>query len=133
RNGRPPLPLDAPETPPGLARHERRAGVRLQRPRARRQDRSLHDPRVPLRRARPCPPGDVGGHPRARQHVDPRRGAGAGAREEVSVPDGVGLTLGGFVRDIAARWGPRPALVFEGRSWTYSELESEVRRVARAL
>jgi fatty-acyl-CoA synthase len=51
----------------------------------------------------------------------------------VSVPEGIGLTFGGFVRDIAARHGQRPALVFEGRMWTYSELEADVARCAKAL
>ena len=45
RDGRPPLPLGPPETPPGLPRHQRRAGDRLQRPRPRGRDR----PRVWVR------------------------------------------------------------------------------------
>jgi fatty-acyl-CoA synthase len=52
---------------------------------------------------------------------------------EVDVPAGVTLTFAGFVRDIAARHGSRPALAFEGGSWTFDELEAEVRRVAKAL
>jgi fatty-acyl-CoA synthase len=55
------------------------------------------------------------------------------AHARVSVPEGIGLTFGGFVRDVAERFGPRPALIFEGRTWTYAELEADVRECARAL
>jgi acyl-CoA synthetase (AMP-forming)/AMP-acid ligase II len=51
----------------------------------------------------------------------------------VVVPDDVGLTLGGFVGDIGSRHGAREALVFEGRRWTYAELEAEIRRCAKGL
>ena len=43
------------------------------------------------------------------------------------------LTFGHFLRDIAGRYAEREALVFEGRRISYRELESETRRVARAL
>ena len=52
---------------------------------------------------------------------------------DVDVPDGVGLTFGGFVRDVAAIYGDRQALAFEDTAWTFTELEQEVRRVAKAL
>src|SRR5215831_12370740 len=55
------------------------------------------------------------------------------AHARVSVPEGIGLTFGDFVRDVAERFGPRPALVFEGRTWTYSELEAEIRECSKAL
>jgi len=42
-------------------------------------------------------------------------------------------TLGGVLDEAAARWGEREALVFEGRRWTYAELNAETDRVARAL
>ena len=37
------------------------------------------------------------------------------------------LTLGRFLADVAAEHGERPALCFEGRTWSYRELEREVR------
>jgi acyl-CoA synthetase (AMP-forming)/AMP-acid ligase II len=43
------------------------------------------------------------------------------------------LTFGHFLRDVAARHGPRTAVVFEGRHTTYAELEAGARRLARAL
>jgi len=52
---------------------------------------------------------------------------------EVDVPAGIALTFGGFVADIARMHSDRPALAFEGTTWTFAELEAEVRRVARAL
>jgi acyl-CoA synthetase (AMP-forming)/AMP-acid ligase II len=52
---------------------------------------------------------------------------------DVDVPDGIGLTFGAFVSDLARLHGERPALWFEGRTWTFTELETEVRRVAKAL
>jgi fatty-acyl-CoA synthase len=51
----------------------------------------------------------------------------------VEVPDGITPTFGGFIRDLAAIYGDRPALVFEDRTWTFMELEQDVRRVAKAL
>jgi acyl-CoA synthetase (AMP-forming)/AMP-acid ligase II len=52
-------------------------------------------------------------------------------------PDGGALTLGGFLRECVAAHGPREAVVshnVEGRlSWTYENLESASRAVARAL
>lgn len=41
--------------------------------------------------------------------------------------------LGDVVHQTAARHGTRPALVFEGRRWTYDELADEVDRVAKGL
>ncbi len=43
------------------------------------------------------------------------------------------LTFGHFLSDIAARYGEREAIVFEGQRLSYRELESEARRLARAL
>jgi fatty-acyl-CoA synthase len=43
------------------------------------------------------------------------------------------LTVAGFVDEIHERFGDRPALRFEGRTWTYDELVSEIRRCARAF
>ena len=43
------------------------------------------------------------------------------------------LTFGHFLRDIAERYAEREAIVFEGRRISYRELETETRRVARAL
>src|SRR5690242_20734156 len=51
----------------------------------------------------------------------------------VHVPDGITPTFGGFMRDLAALYGDRPALVFEDGTWTFLQLEQEVRRVAKAL
>ena len=51
---------------------------------------------------------------------------------DVAVPEGVGLTFAGFVSDIAARHGGRPALVFEGRAWSYEALAAQVRACAVA-
>jgi fatty-acyl-CoA synthase len=42
-------------------------------------------------------------------------------------------TLGGILDEAALRWGPREALVFGRRRWTYAELNAETDRVARAL
>jgi len=43
------------------------------------------------------------------------------------------LTLGRFLRDVAARYPTRTAVVSEDRSLSYRELESEARLLARAL
>jgi len=43
------------------------------------------------------------------------------------------LTFGHFLSDVAARYGEREAIVFEERRLSYRELESEARRLARAL
>ncbi len=48
-------------------------------------------------------------------------------------PDPTRLTLGHFLTDLAARYGEREALVFEGRRILYRELEAEARRLARGL
>jgi fatty-acyl-CoA synthase len=42
-------------------------------------------------------------------------------------------TLGGILDEAARRWGPREALVFGSRRWTYAELDAETDHVARAL
>ncbi|MEX2294159.1 MAG: class I adenylate-forming enzyme family protein [Acidimicrobiales bacterium] len=54
---------------------------------------------------------------------------------------GVGaLTMGGFLQEVAERFGPNEALVFSEplrsgatQRWTYSDLYSEARRIAKAL
>src|SRR5437870_13864326 len=47
---------------------------------------------------------------------------------------GIGsLTLGGLLAETTARHRDRQAIAFEGRAWTYGELEADARRVARAL
>jgi fatty-acyl-CoA synthase len=43
------------------------------------------------------------------------------------------LTLGRFLADAAARHGDRPALRFEGRTWSYRDLECAARALARGL
>ncbi len=43
------------------------------------------------------------------------------------------LTSGRFIADLAERFGERTAVLFEGRAWSYAELERESRRLARAL
>ena len=43
------------------------------------------------------------------------------------------LTFGRFLGEVAARFGPRRAIVFEGRELAYRELEREARLLARAL
>jgi len=43
------------------------------------------------------------------------------------------LTIGRLLEDVAARHGDRLALRFEGRDWSYGDLERESRRLARAL
>jgi fatty-acyl-CoA synthase len=48
-------------------------------------------------------------------------------------PDPERWTLPRFLADVAARHGARPALCFEGRSWSYAELAAEVRDLARGL
>ena len=42
-------------------------------------------------------------------------------------------TLPRFLADVVARHEDRPALRFEGRSWSYREVESEVERLAKGL
>lgn len=42
-------------------------------------------------------------------------------------------TIGLMPAEAARRWPDREALVFEGRRWTYRELDDEIARVARAL
>ena len=42
-------------------------------------------------------------------------------------------TLGDILDEAAARWGKREALVFGERRWTYTELNDEVDRAAKAL
>ena len=42
-------------------------------------------------------------------------------------------TLGDLLNSAADRFGPREALMYEGRRWTFDELRYEVDRVARAL
>jgi acyl-CoA synthetase (AMP-forming)/AMP-acid ligase II len=48
-------------------------------------------------------------------------------------PDPARWTLPRFLADVAARHGPRPALRFEGRTWSYAELAGEAQRLARGL
>jgi acyl-CoA synthetase (AMP-forming)/AMP-acid ligase II len=43
------------------------------------------------------------------------------------------LTLGRFLADVAARHAERRAVHFEGREWSYRELEREARALARGL
>jgi fatty-acyl-CoA synthase len=43
------------------------------------------------------------------------------------------LTFGRFLAEVGPRFGPRRAIVFEGRSVSYRELEREARLLARAL
>jgi fatty-acyl-CoA synthase len=48
--------------------------------------------------------------------------------------DGIGeLTMGRFLSQVAARFGPAEALVFEGRRLSYTDLQRQARSVARAL
>ncbi|MGH2686097.1 MAG: class I adenylate-forming enzyme family protein, partial [Actinomycetota bacterium] len=42
-------------------------------------------------------------------------------------------TLGGFLDDVAGRFAGNEALVFEGRRWTYAELQRDARRLAYGL
>ena len=42
-------------------------------------------------------------------------------------------TLGLLPAEAARRWGDRPALVFQGRRWSFAQVEDEVERAARAL
>ena len=48
-------------------------------------------------------------------------------------PDPTRLTVGRLLEDVAARHGDRLALRYEGRDWSYGDLERESRRLARAL
>lgn len=41
--------------------------------------------------------------------------------------------MGDIVEVASQRWGDRTALIYEGQEWTYSELSSEVDRVAKGL
>ena len=51
----------------------------------------------------------------------------------VHVPDGITPTFGGFMRDLAALYSDRPALVFEEGTWTFLQTSRRSRRVAKAL
>ena len=42
-------------------------------------------------------------------------------------------TIGDLLNQAAERYGPREALMYEGRRWTFDEFRAEVDRVARAL
>ena len=42
-------------------------------------------------------------------------------------------TIGNLLNEAAARFGPREALMYEGRRWTFDQFRDEVDRVARAL
>ncbi|MCE2392046.1 MAG: AMP-binding protein [Proteobacteria bacterium] len=48
-------------------------------------------------------------------------------------PDPSRLSLAAFIRDVVERHGPRVALRFEGRDWTYAELGAAVDRLARGM
>jgi fatty-acyl-CoA synthase len=48
-------------------------------------------------------------------------------------PDPERWTLPRFLADVVERHGPRPALLFEDRAWSYAELGAEVRDLARGL
>jgi fatty-acyl-CoA synthase len=52
---------------------------------------------------------------------------------DASDPRDPGLTLGRFLADVAARHAGRRAVHFEGRDWSYREIEREARAVARGL
>lgn len=47
--------------------------------------------------------------------------------------DREGVTFGGFVADLARRYGDGEALIFGDRRITFCELQQEVRQFARAL
>jgi len=60
--------------------------------------------------------------------------AGVTTPPELDLPcDSTRLTLGRFLADIADTHADRVAMVFEGRETTYRELETQSRRLARAL
>ena len=42
-------------------------------------------------------------------------------------------TVGSLPERAAARWGPREALYFQGRRWSFAELSAGVDRLARGL
>jgi fatty-acyl-CoA synthase len=42
-------------------------------------------------------------------------------------------TLGTLLDEAAGRWGPREALTYEGRRWSFAQLQAEVDRTARAF
>jgi fatty-acyl-CoA synthase len=43
------------------------------------------------------------------------------------------LTLGALPAEAARRWGPREAIGFQGRRWTFAEVSAEVDRLGRGL
>jgi acyl-CoA synthetase (AMP-forming)/AMP-acid ligase II len=48
--------------------------------------------------------------------------------------EGIGaLTLGGFLAEVAGRFGPNEALVHEDERWSYADLDREATRIARGL
>jgi fatty-acyl-CoA synthase len=52
----------------------------------------------------------------------------------VELEPGIGaLTMGGLLAETVAAHGPRQAIAFQGRSWTYDELLADVRALARGL
>ena len=53
--------------------------------------------------------------------------------EQTLQPDASRHTLARFLEDVASRYGARPALRFEGREWSYAELEGQARELARGL
>jgi fatty-acyl-CoA synthase len=42
-------------------------------------------------------------------------------------------TLGTLLEEAAKRWGPREALSYEGRRWSFAHLQAEVDDTARAM
>jgi fatty-acyl-CoA synthase len=42
-------------------------------------------------------------------------------------------TLGTLLDEAAGRWGAREALTYEGRRWSFAQLQAEVDRTARAF
>ncbi len=48
-------------------------------------------------------------------------------------PDGSRLSIGRFLEDVAGRHEDRLALRFQGRDWSYRDLDRDARRLARAL
>ena len=42
------------------------------------------------------------------------------------------ITLGGLADDAARRFGSREALYFQGQRWTFTQLQEDVDRTARA-
>ena len=43
------------------------------------------------------------------------------------------LTIGDLLNQAAERYGPREALMYEGRRWSFADFREDVDRVARAL